>query len=321
MAENSISAIEAPSDKHFKYYQRVITDMFKVPMAAVFLVNEDHQWFRSFAGMEVREASLEASFCIHALERGMLEVPDTLQDSFFRHHGAVGGRPFIRFFMGIALCGLTGEPLATLCIMDTQARHLSQVQRSWLLTFAQLVENRINHDGGLNAAQQLEQYSQHDGPTDLRKEALCMDTLFVPAAEKETVPQWPIESHEAPERLTLKLTERTLLVDVDTAIKTIREPRSHRIAVALDEFSTGHLSLSSLKNLPIDILKIDKTFIDDLPYAPRVVDIVDGVIRIAHDLGMQVIAEGVEHEAQLALLQALGCDVVQDHLFSPPSHG
>ena len=65
-------------------------------------------------------------------------------------------------------------------------------------------------------------------------------------------------------------------------------------------------------------LLIDKIFIDDLPHDPRAVDLVDGIIRIAHGLGVQVVAEGVEHEAQRSLLRKLGCDVVQGYLFSRP---
>ncbi|HSP01459.1 MAG TPA: GGDEF domain-containing phosphodiesterase, partial [Thioalkalivibrio sp.] len=122
----------------------------------------------------------------------------------------------------------------------------------------------------------------------------------------------------APERLTLELTEESLLADVDQAIQTMRDLRNHNIAVALDDFGTGYSSLSYLKRLPIDSLKIDKSFIDDLLHDPQAVDLIDGIMRIARGLGLRVVAEGVETEAQRAMLHELGCDVIQGYLFSRP---
>ncbi|WP_404299496.1 putative bifunctional diguanylate cyclase/phosphodiesterase [Halomonas sp.] len=126
------------------------------------------------------------------------------------------------------------------------------------------------------------------------------------------------EHRLAPDRLTLELTEKSVLANVDKAIHTMREFRRHNITLALDDFGTGYSSLSHLKDLPMDTLKIDKSFIDDLTYDSRSANMIDGIIRIAHGLDLQVVAEGVEHEAQRKLLQEMGCDVVQGYLFSRP---
>lgn len=122
----------------------------------------------------------------------------------------------------------------------------------------------------------------------------------------------------APEHLTLELTEESILIDVNKSIQTMSEFRSHDIHIALDDFGTGYSSLSHIKDLPLDTLKIDKRFIDDLPYDSQSANLVNGIIHIAHDLGLQVVAEGVEHEVQRAMLQEFGCDVLQGYLFSRP---
>lgn len=122
----------------------------------------------------------------------------------------------------------------------------------------------------------------------------------------------------APERLTLELTEESLLTDIDQAVQTMRCLRNHGVALALDDFGTGYSSLSYLKRLPIDILKIDKSFIDELAHDQKALDLVTGIIRISHGLGLKVVGEGIESEAQHRLLQELGCDAIQGYLFSRP---
>lgn len=128
-----------------------------------------------------------------------------------------------------------------------------------------------------------------------------------------------LEEHNvAPQRLTLELTEESLLTDIDSAVLTMRKLRDCGISLALDDFGTGYSSLNYLKRLPVDILKIDKSFIDDLPRDAKAVNLVSGIIRIAHGLGLEVVAEGVEYEVQQKILLELGCDVLQGYLFSRP---
>ncbi|MDR5874832.1 GGDEF domain-containing phosphodiesterase [Halomonas sp. CUBES01] len=121
-----------------------------------------------------------------------------------------------------------------------------------------------------------------------------------------------------PERLTLELTEESLLTDIDQAILTMEKLRERGISLALDDFGTGYSSLNYLKRLPVDMLKIDKSFIDDLPHDEKAINLVSGIIRIAHGLGLTVVGEGVEYQEQQKLLYMLGCDVLQGYLFSRP---
>jgi EAL domain-containing protein (putative c-di-GMP-specific phosphodiesterase class I)/GGDEF domain-containing protein len=535
------------------------------------LVDENRQWFKSSVGLEACETSLELSFCVHALAHDYLEIPDALEDDFFRTHKAVVSAPHIRFYAGVVLRGPTGHPIGTLCISDTTPREITFVERSWLMTFGSIVEEQIHLCAELvNVRHQVSRVTQRDARTGLPDETLFGDTLdnlirladteahylavlhlrvnnldeisrihgrgnrdavlqcladrltapdikilaaghmnhdrfaavislfavrdlfsvvtpivnkldmaidieghtlrpdidvgisvspddgtspddlleraraslkgprthegmhvfthrteasaerrhwieqrlepallngklaqhyqpivladgsgvigfealarwqdkklgnvspgeFVPIAEKnpllsrlltewslrvvcEKATDWPLkpgdpplrmainipanqfyqpnfvehilqtlEEHDlAPERLTLELTEESLLTDIDQAVQTMRRLRDHDIALALDDFGTGYSSLSYLKRLPINALKIDKSFIDDLPHDRAAVGLVKGIIGIAHGLGMKVVGEGVEHQAQHELLHQLGCDALQGYLFSRP---
>ncbi|MGM0632897.1 MAG: putative bifunctional diguanylate cyclase/phosphodiesterase [Pseudomonadota bacterium] len=568
----SLDILDTPPDKYFDRFTQLIAKFFKVPMVAVAFIDKDRQWFKSTVGIKVSEMPRENSFCIHALQQDLLEVPDALDDDFFKNHRLVAGSPFVRFYMGTVLRGPTGQPLGTLHIMDIESRYLSREKRAWLVTFGHLAQELINHNHhDLSISDQLDQQGSHRGsitglpgvvlfgitlkhlirqseekngylailylrlnsldeitkiqgrstrdivlccladrliaddtgvlaashltdntfgavikvpgvynlfetvtpiankvsgaielegiairpdidigislspldgrtPQDLLERArtalngsrshaglyvfsheaeetalrrykisqhlesalqhnqlinkyqplvtvdgsriVGFEALarwhdpemgevspadFVPIAEQNTrlsrmltewsvatvcgeVPRWPFRPEDAPfrvainvppnqfleqgfvdyvldrlkehgmapESLTLEITEEAILVDIDAVIQTMREFRNHNIAIALDDFGTGYSSLSKLKDLPIDILKIDKSFIDNLTHDTRVVNLVGGIIRIAHGFGLKVVAEGVEYEAQRARLQGLGCDIIQGYLFSRP---
>ncbi len=86
--------------------------------------------------------------------------------------------------------------------------------------------------------------------------------------------------------------------------------------LAIDDFGTGFSSLSYLRKFPLDALKIDKSFVDDLTTSPEDAVIVASVVNLAHALGLEVVAEGVEDENQLAALEATACDLFQGFLFS-----
>ena len=121
-----------------------------------------------------------------------------------------------------------------------------------------------------------------------------------------------------PERLCLEVTESVVLEDGDRSVAALQALRDIGVGVSLDDFGTGYCSLSYLRRLPIDSLKIDRSFVRGLGNEADDDSIVTSVIDLARSLGVSVVAEGVETEEQLAGLRDRGCDTVQGYLFARP---
>jgi EAL domain-containing protein (putative c-di-GMP-specific phosphodiesterase class I) len=126
------------------------------------------------------------------------------------------------------------------------------------------------------------------------------------------------ETGLSPHLLELELTESLLMTDVETAIATMQELKALGVALSIDDFGTGYSSLSYLKRFPIDILKIDQSFVRDITLDPGDAVIVMSIIALAHNLKLHVIAEGVETKEQLAYLRHHRCDAIQGYYFSRP---
>ena len=118
--------------------------------------------------------------------------------------------------------------------------------------------------------------------------------------------------------LDLEITETGLLHDVEGASRKLRQLRAAGLRIALDDFGTGYSSLGLLSKLPVDVVKIDRSFISGLPADRASVTLVSSVIGLASAFGLQVVAEGVETEGQLEILRRLGCDYSQGYLHSRP---
>jgi len=121
-----------------------------------------------------------------------------------------------------------------------------------------------------------------------------------------------------PALLEVELTESMLMQKVETTLATLHEIKDMGVRLAIDDFGTGYSSLSYLKRFPLDALKIDRSFVKDLPRDPEDAAITKAIIAMAHSLRLQVVAEGVETQEQLAFLQQHCCDVLQGYLFSRP---
>ena len=121
-----------------------------------------------------------------------------------------------------------------------------------------------------------------------------------------------------PTALCFEVTERALIDDLGSAVTALGALRDLGIRIAVDDFGTGHTSLSELRRFPVDELKIDRSFVDVLGPAREDCAIVQAAIRLAHSLDLTVVAKGVETSGQLAVLQDLGCDQAQGHLFARP---
>jgi diguanylate cyclase (GGDEF)-like protein len=121
------------------------------------------------------------------------------------------------------------------------------------------------------------------------------------------------------EALTLEVTETQLMADGAVARASLERLRTLGVRVAIDDFGTGYSSLSWLAHLPLDILKVDRSFVAALCLVERDAVVVEAMVRLAHTLGLGVVAEGVETEMQLARLVALGCDGAQGFLIGRPA--
>ena len=118
----------------------------------------------------------------------------------------------------------------------------------------------------------------------------------------------------APERVTAEITESALLEDRDAVAARLASLRAAGVSVAVDDFGTGYASLVYLTALPLDMVKIDRGLITDIVRGERERIVVQAIIRLAHELGLKVLVEGVESRAQLVLLADWGCDLYQGFL-------
>lgn len=122
----------------------------------------------------------------------------------------------------------------------------------------------------------------------------------------------------SPGQLSLEVTEHSLVGDFEQASRTMHALRELGVNFYIDDFGTAYSSLDYLRRLPFAALKLDKTFVDDIRHDVDTRTVVEGLIRLAHDAGVMVIAEGVEHRKQATLLRKAGCDRIQGYCFSPP---
>jgi len=135
---------------------------------------------------------------------------------------------------------------------------------------------------------------------------------------EETLKDIINETEINPKFVELEITESIFMKDFDHNLKLLTVIKDLGITIALDDFGTGYSSLSYLKQLPINTLKIDKSFIDNIVTNEREKVIVDGIILLAQKIGLDVIAEGAEIKEQIKILQKMGCNQIQGYYFSKP---
>lgn len=126
-----------------------------------------------------------------------------------------------------------------------------------------------------------------------------------------------LETHKVdPALIELEITESMLIDNVDEMAMALKRVKTLGVKLAIDDFGAGFSGLNHLKSLPIDVVKIDSSYVNDIPDDPADTEIVSAVITMSHALNLTVVAEGVETQSQLACLQELGCDYGQGFLFS-----
>jgi EAL domain-containing protein (putative c-di-GMP-specific phosphodiesterase class I) len=126
------------------------------------------------------------------------------------------------------------------------------------------------------------------------------------------------ETGLAPDRLVIEITESAVLGDPRTALKVLTELRAVGVRVALDDFGTGYSSLTQLKDLPVDEIKIDRSFVSRVGEDPTTTAIVESIVELGERLHMEVVAEGVEDGTVMDRLASLGCELAQGYYFSRP---
>lgn len=137
------------------------------------------------------------------------------------------------------------------------------------------------------------------------------DGGFVPFV-KETIEKYKVD----PALIELEITESVLAKDAELAIKTITELRSLGLKIALDDFGTGYSSLSYITGFPLDVLKIDQSFVRNMLESSQDKAIISAIIQMAKGLDLTLIAEGVETQEHLDHLSQMGCEIMQGFLFS-----
>ena len=125
-------------------------------------------------------------------------------------------------------------------------------------------------------------------------------------------------SNLSPQLLELEITETALIQDANAAIHTLNELKNLGVRLAVDDFGTGYSSLGYLQNLPIDTLKIDNCFVRGVTTARKNQIILKSAIQMGHDLGLCIVAEGVETIDEKSLLESYQCDVAQGYLIGRP---
>jgi len=134
----------------------------------------------------------------------------------------------------------------------------------------------------------------------------------------DTVRECLLKHHIPAHCLELEITESAMMADPEQALKIMHRLKALGVTIALDDFGTGHSSLGYLKRFPIDILKIDRSFIMDIEHSDQDRNITATIIRLAKYLNITVVAEGVENERQAYLLNVMGCGILQGYYFSKP---
>ncbi|MXR36813.1 bifunctional diguanylate cyclase/phosphodiesterase [Craterilacuibacter sinensis] len=169
------------------------------------------------------------------------------------------------------------------------------------------------------ACQQLARWSKEEDCAHLRLAVNISPLQFQQDDFVDTVIAILQQSGATPERLELELTESLLLSDIAHAADKMHRLRKHGVLFSLDDFGTGYSSLSYLKHLPLNQLKIDKSFVDDITHSTSADAIVRTIIALAHSLELNVIAEGVETAQQRDFLLANGCKHHQGYLYEKPA--
>ncbi|MDV7338727.1 EAL domain-containing protein [Terasakiella sp. A23] len=129
------------------------------------------------------------------------------------------------------------------------------------------------------------------------------------------------DNRVSPDLLEVEVTENMMMEDVEGAIQILNDLKEMGLKISIDDFGTGYSSLNYLKRFPVDTLKIDRSFVRDLKPGNDDAAIVSAIVSMAHELGIDIVAEGVENMEQVEFLKSIDCTIVQGFLYAKPCHG
>jgi diguanylate cyclase (GGDEF)-like protein len=161
-----------------------------------------------------------------------------------------------------------------------------------------------------------------DAPTALPRPVVSVNFAGMPFDESHLVQHvldYGRSTGLLPEQLIIEVTEEMLAAEEGGAVAAFERLRAHGVRIAIDDFGTGYSSLHRLKSLPVDVLKVDRSFVQGLGDEPEASALLDAIVTMGHALGMEIVAEGVETAAQLDEVKRLGCDMAQGHYFARPA--
>ena len=270
-----------------------------------------------YAGVALAEARKKRSSIVRFFDSAMNVTPREKLMTESELHRALERREFILFYQP-RLCLKTGSVVGLEALIRWNRPGEGIVSAANFIPLAEEI-GLIEQIGTFVLAEVTRQL------VEWRKEDLIQLPVAFNVSSRELYTPELAESLEknlektglSPDRFELEITESSLIEDMDKVRETLTHIREMGIPVSIDDFGTGYSSLRYLSALPIDLLKIDSSFITGLSGSDGMKSIVETTITMAHSLGMAVIAEGVSTKEQLDFLTAKGCDQIQGYLCSP----
>lgn len=164
---------------------------------------------------------------------------------------------------------------------------------------------------------QLKKWQQRD--LGLQRLAINLSGRQLQDPQLPTLVQQLLEKHQLDaDSIELEITETFLMADIEQSTLLLGQLKQLGVHLSMDDFGTGYSSLAYLAKLPVDVLKLDRSLLIDLEDSPQSASMVRHMIRMAHELGMLVVAEGIESKGQVAILRDMQCDLIQGYVFSRP---
>lgn len=268
------------------------------------------------AQVSVREAKKQQCFYI-AYEEGLdeqhmrrLKIIEELKNAIKEDE--------LQLVLQPKLACQTGETLGAEALLRWHSKTLGFVGPDEFIPLAEQsgAITALTHWVCQRSAELLQQWQQQGRSLKLSVNLSAVDLLSdaLPRLFKKLIVTCP----ELPSQLVLEVTESAVMQDPENAIGRLNALKQLGFSVSIDDYGTGHSSLAQLRRLPVDELKVDRAFVQNLGTDAIDQSIVRSTIQLAHELGLRVVAEGVEDESSWALLQELKCDELQGYFFSKP---